>query len=68
MNIIFLDVDGVLNNWQDAENIYKKTKKPVIGFEWPFCKDSMIALRDLVNQTDSKIAISSSWRTLKECF
>ena len=36
MNIIFLDVDGVLNNWRDAEIHYEKTHEPFVGTDWPF--------------------------------
>ena len=66
MNIIFLDVDGVLNNLRDAEIHYEKTHKPLVGTEWPFSEESMKVLRRIVIETDSKIVISSSWRVSKE--
>lgn len=66
MNIIFLDIDGVLNNWKEAKEHYEKTKRPYICFDWPFSKKSMKVLRRLVKQTDSKIVLSSSWRNTKK--
>lgn len=61
-NIVFLDVDGVLNNWYDAEVHYKETKEPFFGFDWPFSKESMETLREIVLKTNSKIVVTSSWR------
>ena len=62
MNIIFLDVDGVLNNIKDAEELYEKTRKPVIGYEWPFSECSLNVLKKIVDETDAKIVVTSSWR------
>ena len=66
MNIIFLDVDGVLNNWRDAEIHYEKTHEPFVGTDWPFSKESIEVLRKIVLETNSKIVISSSWRSFRE--
>lgn len=47
MKIIFLDIDGVLNSWSTC---YKITT------------EKLKLLNDLIEQTDAKIVISSSWR------
>ena len=47
MRVIFLDIDGVLNSW---ESFYKITT------------EKLQLLNDLIEQTDAKIVISSSWR------
>lgn len=66
MNIIFLDVDGVLNNIKDAEELYEKTRKPIVGFEWPFSKISLNVLKRIVDDTDAQIVVTSSWRLRKQ--
>lgn len=56
-NLIFLDIDGVLNNDASlAEGIH-------------LCSDKVILLRNFCEQYDCDVVISSSWRigrTLKE--
>lgn len=66
MNIIFLDVDGVINNIKDAEEQYERTRKPIIGFDWPFSKSSLNVLKKIVDETDAKIVVTSSWRRREE--
>lgn len=53
MNIIFLDIDGVLNSRSSIER-FNSTRR--------LCPDACRNLKDLVEQTDSKIVISSTWR------
>ena len=55
MKIIFLDVDGVLNN-NDTD-----TRNPLgyIGVDDTLCQ----RLRDIVAATGAKIVLSSAWRT-----
>lgn len=36
MNIIFLDVDGVLNSVNKLIETYKRTHKPHSGYSYPF--------------------------------
>ena len=36
MNIIFLDIDGVLNSRRKLIEVYKKTHKPHSGYNYPF--------------------------------
>ena len=50
MKIIFLDVDGVLNSSHDGFNIQLGTSK------------HLKLLKQIVDETDAKIVLSSSWR------
>ena len=52
--IIFLDVDGVLNN----ENWIKETKTDLIP-------EKIELLKEIVEKTGAKIVLSSSWRVMK---
>ncbi len=53
MKIIFLDIDGVLNN--------TRTKETVDDFI--FVEDNKILLlKEIINKTGAKIVLSSSWR------
>ena len=49
MNVIFLDVDGVLNRARDR------------GFR-PLCKELMLNLGEIVRACRAKIVISSTWK------
>ena len=62
MNIIFLDVDGVLNSTNKLKEVYNKTNKPHSGFDYPFDEKCLENLKLLVKLTDSKLVITSSWR------
>ena len=63
MKIIFLDIDGVLNSFQTFREIY---------YEWQLTGVRRVAidpvkvslLKEIVDNTDAKIVLSSSWRTL----
>ena len=62
MKIIFLDVDGVLNN-----NIFLKKRRIILkenkGIYIPRLDDkNFIALKTLVERTNAKIILSSYWR------
>ena len=52
MNIIFLDVDGVLNSAKELS-------------EGPFSKISLSVLKRIVDETNVKIVVISSWRLLE---
>lgn len=53
MKLIFLDIDGVLNN--------DSTKEEVAGYT--FVDDNKIALlKEIVDQTGAKLVLSSTWR------
>ena len=58
MKVIFLDIDGVLNN----ANTKDRTPDKFIGIEDIFVK----RLVDIVRSTKAKVVLSSSWRMMKE--
>lgn len=62
MNIIFLDVDGVLNSVGNLISTYNETHKPYSGHDYPFDVKCLTNLQKLVLLTKSKIVITSSWR------
>ena len=67
MNYIFLDVDGVLNNTKH----YSKQHKNYGGRYWceemPFNPRSLKNLRKIIDKTNAKIVLSSSWRRSDAC-
>lgn len=66
MNIIFLDVDGVLNSINKLIEVYNKTHKQHSGYNYPFDENCLLNLQKLVYETDSKIVITSTWRKHKK--
>ena len=62
MNIVFLDVDGVLNSISCLKEAYNKNKRPYSGYDYPFDKKCLLNLLHLVRSTDSYIVITSTWR------
>ena len=66
MNIIFLDVDGVLNSVEHLIEVYNKTGKPHHGINYPFDEKCLINLKRLVEETNSLIVITSTWRKYKD--
>ena len=62
MNIIFLDIDGVLNSQNKLIEIYNKTGKPHSGNNFPFDEKCLENLKILVEETNAKIVITSTWR------
>lgn len=67
MNIIFLDIDGVLNSRQSMLKKHQTTEYPITKIEdkttWP---DPILVsrLNKIIEITDSNIVISSVWRSL----
>jgi histidinol phosphatase-like enzyme len=53
MNIIFLDIDGVMNSTEDRFSTELENK------------DYWIRLKRLVNKTNSAIVLSSAWRIIE---
>lgn len=65
MNIIFLDIDGVLNSEESIVRFYEEAMskgQPNYNCDEIFPKEYMNNLKELVEETDSKIVISSTWR------
>jgi hypothetical protein len=52
MKVIFLDIDGVLNNWTDGSDEHGHI----------FNTKMVENLRNIIDSTNSKIVISSSWK------
>lgn len=53
MKVIFLDIDGVLNTYYTKETI---------GLYTFVSKDKILLLKELIDKTDAKIVLSSTWR------
>lgn len=64
--IIFLDIDGVLNSKDKLIEVYKKTHKSHSGYNYPFDERCLHNLKHLVEETDSYIVITSTWRRDEE--
>ena len=79
MNIIFLDIDGVLNsqkylisNHDKILRFYKKHGKDINDIElllqrqmYDISLDKVRILLDVIKKTDAKVVITSSWKKLK---
>jgi hypothetical protein len=66
LNIIFLDIDGVLNT-RNAINMQISEKKgryneDLSAFMYDFDKEAISNLKDLINDSNGKIVITSTWR------
>jgi hypothetical protein len=67
LKIIFLDIDGVLNNLKDMKSDEPQTDVWVRDYrKWN--KEALEILNDIVEETGAKIVISSSWRKLEPDF
>lgn len=64
--VVFIDVDGVLNNgpWY-VDLIYNSTKPgyPKYTYDKPLLQDKLAKLKEIVDKTGAEIVVSSSWRT-----
>ena len=63
MKVIFLDVDGVLNNMTWAQKMYEEKGIPVFRDDI-LCESSLLLLQKLVQETGAQIVLSSSWRNI----
>lgn len=66
MNIIFLDVDGVLNSIEHLIEVYNQTGKPHHGINYPFDEKCMLNLKRLVEETNSALVVTSTWRKYQD--
>ena len=70
MKVIFLDIDGVLNNEKHIKQIHDlvhKRKLPLAmikGAYFPY-SDTILPLKKIVDETNAKIVLSSDWKNLK---
>jgi hypothetical protein len=68
MKIIFLDIDGVLNNWPYTIQYNNERRK--LGLEvpndnlysLPLCEHSLDVLKQIVTLLDAYIVLTSTWR------
>ena len=67
MNYIFLDIDGVLNNEKHYKKQHKKYGGRFCCENMPFNARSIKNLRKIIDKTNSKIVLSSSWRRIEKC-
>lgn len=70
-NIIFLDIDGVVNTLQISKTPFKKGSVEKDGYYFQLChekdeevsnKQAVLWLDKLCHETNAKIVISSTWR------
>ena len=61
-NIIFLDIDGVLNTWRFQDYQVKHHECDDWDAQFNFDPICMKNLKELVEKTNSKIVVSSSWK------
>ena len=66
MNVIFLDVDYVLNSIQKSKEVYELTGIPHSGKDFPFDEKCMENLKYIVEQTNSSLVITSNWRKYED--
>lgn len=72
MKVIFLDVDGVLNNEPHAIALHKLVEEGKMSsdeyhkiWDLPY-DDTALPLKHIVEETGAKIVLSSSWRILRD--
>ena len=61
--VLFLDIDGVLNNGKWAEQVYKTEHKSIFGNAMLYPK-SLQQLKRIIDETGAQIVVSSSWRKI----
>lgn len=66
MNVIFLDVDYVLNSIRKLKEVYEMTGKPHSGKDFPFDETCMKNLKYIVEQTNASIVVTSNWRKYED--
>lgn len=61
-DIIFLDVDGILNSFTFLKKESIRLRRPLSGKKFPFDPSCLNCLCYLISETDAEIIITSSWR------
>lgn len=62
MKVIFLDIDGVLNSWDDYNDRCKNLKKEERPSFGDIEERPLMLLKELIEVTNAKVVLSSSWR------
>ncbi|MFI8677624.1 HAD domain-containing protein [Bacillus thuringiensis] len=57
MNLIFLDIDGVMNH----SNYFVRSKQHMLQ---AFCPQALVNLKEILEKCDAKIVVTSTWRKL----
>ena len=66
MNIIFLDIDGVLNTGRYQDIQEKRDNKSYFYHQFHFDNICMNNLKEIISEFNAYIVISSSWRIEKD--
>lgn len=66
INIIFLDIDGVLNTGENQDLQEEKDGQIKFEHQFNFDKECMKNLKEIILEFNAYIVISSSWRIEKE--
>lgn len=63
-SIIFMDIDGVINNYLYCERMKYEPKNPDLPFLTEMNLEMMKRIVRLANETNSDIVLSSSWKAV----
>ena len=63
-SIIFMDIDGVINNYLYCERMKNEPKNPNLPFLTEMDLNMMKRIVRLATETNSDIVLSSSWKTV----
>ncbi|HCW54570.1 MAG TPA: hypothetical protein DG753_12735 [Clostridium sp.] len=66
INIVFLDIDGVLNTGRNQDLQEQRDGKSTFYHQFYFDKQCMRNLKEIILQYDAYVVISSSWRIEKD--
>lgn len=61
MKVIFLDIDGVLSTYRDLHKELENNPNKKIKIDTIFDRPTLL-LKEIIDKTDAKIVLSSSWR------
>lgn len=64
MKIIFLDIDGVMISARTMEEHFNRTGISTVSLKIPFDPIAVTTLKEIVNTTNAKIVITSTWRRI----
>lgn len=63
MKVIFLDIDGVINNWTDLDILFEECEDSSIYSSIDgFSKKSIDVVKKMENELGAKIVLCSTWR------
>lgn len=65
MKVIFLDIDGVLNHEQHYKWLMETNEPTPMQRTYPYAEFSPVScklLKEVIDETNAKIVVSSSWR------